>query len=257
MPTEFSGRGDARRTLQLLWRRDDRPTRGPRPALSVDAIVDTAIRVADAEGLAAVSMRRVADELGVGTMSLYRHVPGKGELVDLMLDRVVGEAPNPGPEVVGWRARLEAHARAAIEHYRRHPWAADLGLNRPPLGPSVMRNYEALLAAAAETGLPIEEWNAIAQAIGTFTQGVAAWIVQEAEATRATGVSEEDWWRSREIFWQEFYVAEDHPTLTRAYMAGALEDPPDAFEYGLRCLLDGIEARIRARQDSDTALGGE
>lgn len=243
---EFAGRGDPRRTLQLLWRRGERASRGPKPGLTVDAIVEAAVRVADAEGLAAVSMRRVADELGVGTMSLYRHVPGKGELVDLMLDRVVGEAPNPGEDVVGWRARLELHARAAVDHYRRHPWAAELGLNRPPLGPNVLRNYEALLASAAATGLPAEEWNAIAQAFGTFTQGIAGWIVHEAEAERTTGVSEADWWQSREVFWEEYYVPEDHPTLTHAYTSGALEDPPDAFEYGLRLLLDGIEARIAA-----------
>ena len=85
-----SGSGDLSRSLELLWGTREPATRGPKAELSLERIVDAAVALADREGLGALSMRRVATELGVGTMSLYRHVPGKGELLDLMLDRVGG-----------------------------------------------------------------------------------------------------------------------------------------------------------------------
>ena len=111
--TETSGSGDIGRTLELLWETGRRPSRGPKPTLTLDRIVEAAIRVADTEGLEGLSMRRVAAELGTGTMSLYRYVPGKGELLDLMLDRVQRPSENPadlGDD--GWRTALEALARA-------------------------------------------------------------------------------------------------------------------------------------------------
>src|SRR5688500_2426129 len=106
MTTEHSASGDLDRSLALLWEMDHRPTRGPKPALTLERIVTAAITIADAEGLAGLSMRRVAAELGVGTMSLYRYVPGKGELLDLMIDRI-NEAPRGDAGELGWRGVLE------------------------------------------------------------------------------------------------------------------------------------------------------
>jgi AcrR family transcriptional regulator len=93
MVLEYSGSGDPKRTMALLWGIGKKPTRGPKPGLSVGRIVSAAVEVADAEGLGALSMRRVADRLGIGTMSLYTYVPGKAELIDVMLDTVLGETP--------------------------------------------------------------------------------------------------------------------------------------------------------------------
>src|SRR5690606_9235190 len=98
--TRSSGGGDLARTLDLLWNTDRRPSRGPKPGLTLERIVDAAVEVADRDGLDALSMRRIATELGTGTMTLYRYVPGKAELLDLMLDRVQrpedDAAPGPG-----------------------------------------------------------------------------------------------------------------------------------------------------------------
>ena len=113
--SETSGSGDIVRTLELLWDTGRRPSRGPKPALSLDRIVEAAVQVADADGLEAVSMRRVATELGTGAMSLYRYVPGKGELLDLMLDRVQRPSENPADlGDGGWRAALEGLGHATL-----------------------------------------------------------------------------------------------------------------------------------------------
>ena len=96
--TEHSGSGDVSRSLELLWGLGERPSRGPKPGLTLDRIVTAAVAVADAEGLGALSMRRVATDLGVGTMSLYRYVPGKAELLDLMLDKVAEFDADAHPE---------------------------------------------------------------------------------------------------------------------------------------------------------------
>src|SRR5690606_20875133 len=108
---EYSGKGDPARSLALLWRTSERVSRKGKPDLSVDRIVRAAIEVADTEGLQARSMRRVAERLGVGTMSLYTYVPGNPELLDVMLDTVYGETARPEDVPGGWRARLELIAR--------------------------------------------------------------------------------------------------------------------------------------------------
>ncbi|WNF28717.1 TetR/AcrR family transcriptional regulator [Streptomyces sp. C11-1] len=105
-----TGSGDIARSLELLWGTGERPSRGPKPGLTLDRIVTAAIAVADAEGLSAVSMRRLSTELGTGTMSLYRYVPGKAELLDLMLDRVLGEPLPTGP--TGERSAASARSSA-------------------------------------------------------------------------------------------------------------------------------------------------
>lgn len=245
MTPEFTGGGEPRRSLLLLWGRAARPSRGPKPALTIDQIVRAAIAIADAEGLEAASMRRVAQELGVGAMSLYRYVPGKAELLDLMLDTAVGDerAIDPAPE--GWRAKLEAHARRSLQTYARHPWMLGVSMARPPLGPHILGATEAMLAAAEETGLPARERFAAITLLGAYMTGAAQQVVQARQVERATGESNEDWWQSRAIFWEEFFVPEDHPAITRVYTEGGFDDDEaDLFEYGLQRVLDGIAARI-------------
>src|SRR5215213_8438643 len=132
MSIEFSGGGDPARSLALLWRTQERGARTGRLDLSIDRIVRAAVEIADADGMAALSMRRVAERLGVGTMSLYTYVPGKAELIDLMLDTVYGETAKPDTVPGGWRGRLEQVARENWELYRRHRWMLLVGTTRPP-----------------------------------------------------------------------------------------------------------------------------
>src|SRR5215217_3832147 len=130
--------------MALLWRSPETSAvrRGPRSSLDVDRIVAAAMRLADTEGLAAVSMRRVAGTLGVPPMTLYSHVPGKGELVDLMLDAALGELhpDEQAPTAGNWRTRVETVARENRQFLLRHPWA--LSVRHPLPGPNRMRKFE-------------------------------------------------------------------------------------------------------------------
>jgi AcrR family transcriptional regulator len=122
-------------SVELLWGLRDRSRRGgPKPALSLDRIVSAAIELADAGGLAAVSMSRLADKLGFTTMSLYRYIASKEELLLLMIDASIG----PPPQVdgsAGWRERAEAWSRELLVFYRTHPWILEVPISGLPAGP--------------------------------------------------------------------------------------------------------------------------
>src|SRR5919112_1656119 len=150
--TEYSGSGDPARSLALLWRTRERASRRGKPELGVDRIARVAIDLADSEGLAALSMRRVAERLGVGTMSLYTYVPGKAELVDVMLDAVHLETSAEVPDGT-WRQQLEAMARGQWGLARRHPWMLHIATTRPPLGPGIIAKYERELGTVNGLGL--------------------------------------------------------------------------------------------------------
>ncbi|MDQ3054010.1 MAG: TetR/AcrR family transcriptional regulator [Actinomycetota bacterium] len=254
MTTHCSGSGDLTRSLELLWGTREQPTRGPKPGLSLAAIVAKAVEVADADGLPAVSMRRIADELGVGTMSLYRHVPGKAELLDLMLDSVAGE-PSAGrtdadpPPLTGggWRASLEEFARGAWAQFHRHPWLLQVSQARPIMGPNEMLGTEAILAAIAEMGLSDGETVAVLSTVYAYVSGLARNNVEYAKAASTTGVSDEDWWGAQAPFLEKVIASGDYPHLTRVSEAGAWESTDDGFEFGLKCVFDGIEAQLRSR----------
>ena len=135
MATEYSGSGDPQRTIELLWGVQDRPRRGPKPRLSVHGIAEVAIRIADRDGLAGLSMRRVADEVGVTAMTLYGYLPGKAELLDVMADRVFGELAAVAVEAGGWRVALERVARQNQALYLAHPWLLQVAVGRPTARP--------------------------------------------------------------------------------------------------------------------------
>jgi AcrR family transcriptional regulator len=272
--TSVYSSGDPDRSLPLLWGTPEPPTRGPKPALTVERIVRAAIDLADGDGLGALSMRRIAERLGVGTMSLYTYVPGKGELIDLMVDSVVGErgaagspgasgasgpAPGAGASEAppsGWRASLERLAREGLAGYQRHPWLLQLAWNRPPLGPNVLDDEEATLAALSGSGLEPRELVAAATLVSNYTQGAARAVVDAALAEKRTGVSEEQFWAARMKFWEVYFDPERYPRISEMYAAGAYDDEVDAFEFGLQRVLDGIEALVRAQGAGPTPAAG-
>src|SRR3990167_1675556 len=153
MAADSSSAGDPRRSLELLWGLAPARRRGPRPRLSVEEIAIAAIELADAEGLSALSMRRVADRLKVATMSLYTYVPSKAELIDVMLDRVYGETPKTYGAGAGWRARLGQGARGKRDLYHRHPWMLQVVMHRPVLGPNMIAKFDFELRAIEGEGL--------------------------------------------------------------------------------------------------------
>jgi AcrR family transcriptional regulator len=145
---------DIPRTLKVLWGLEERRTRGPQPALSLERIVAAAIEIADRDGLPALSMARLAERLGSAPMSLYRHVAGKDELLVFMQDAAPGEPPELP---AGWRAGLDAWARALQAVYYRHPWILQASAGRPPLEPGQLAWLDRGLSAFDGTPLSSRE----------------------------------------------------------------------------------------------------
>ncbi|GAA3700691.1 TetR/AcrR family transcriptional regulator C-terminal domain-containing protein [Nonomuraea antimicrobica] len=167
----------------------------PKGSLNREHVLRTAIAIADSEGLDAVSMRRLAVELGSGPMSLYRHVRGKDELVTQMADEVFGETelPVPGPE--GWRAKLELISRRQWELCRRHPWLPRaISFTRPLMVPNMMAHTEWTLRALDGLGLPMDIRIREALTLPAMVHAVALSLAEEAEAERETGVTLDGWW---------------------------------------------------------------
>lgn len=213
------------------------------PDLSRDKIVAAAIAVADDDGLEALSMRVLARELGVATMSLYRHIASREELLSLMVDASFAEQPPPCSPDEDWRARLETLARAAWQGYGRHPWLAQaVSMTRPEATKNGMRHTEAVLAALRPLGLA--EADALQSGIAfiAFVRGMAASLESELRAQQDTGMTSEEWMAINE---PRFAVhMHELPELARIH--GVVHDAEvdmsiDAlFDRGLRIFLDGL-----------------
>ncbi|MEU8247649.1 TetR/AcrR family transcriptional regulator [Nonomuraea sp. NPDC048916] len=249
---EYSGKGDPARSLALLWRTSERTSRKGKPDLSVDRIVRAAIEVADSEGLQGLSMRRVAERLGVGTMSLYTYVPGKPELLDVMLDTVYGETARPEEVPGGWRERLELIARENWALYLRHPWLLQVATSRPVLGPNATAKYDHELRAVDGIGLTDVEMDSVITLVTGFVHGTARGAVEASQAESQTGMSDEQWWAAHAPFFSRIADASRFPTAARVGQAagealGGAYSPEQAFEFGLRRVLDGIQALVDRR----------
>ncbi|MFH8405176.1 TetR/AcrR family transcriptional regulator [Streptomyces sp. NPDC018019] len=252
MTTEHSGSGDAARSMELLWGTGERPTRGPKPGLTLDRIVGAAVAVADAEGIGAVSMRRVAAELGVGTMSLYRYVPGKGELLDLMLDRIAAFDPAgfPGPEA-GWRTVLETVARGQWQVHHRHPWLLQVDQTRPLLGPNSVNALEYTLRGLSGVPLRDPEKIRLLTILEGYVAGAARTRLNSAMAEKRTGITDEEWWKIQGPFLVRAMESGRYPHLAQlsedTFATDEDWDGDALFELGLARLLDGFAADIERR----------
>jgi AcrR family transcriptional regulator len=240
---------DHPRTLALLWRPVDEPS--PRTGLTVRRIVEAAIEIADADGLRAVTIRKVADALGVGAMSLYTYVPGKDELVFLMIEAVIGElSPESGAE--GWRARLEEIARSYWALHRRHPWLVEVSVTRPVVGPNGMDWYEHELSLVDGIGLDELEMNAVVELLRRHVEGTARYAVEAARDAKRSGMSDDEWWYSVLPVLERVLVGRDYPLSAR--VGGAIgaphSDPEHGFEFGLSRILDGVELLVSSRSGS-------
>lgn len=232
-----------------------RPARSPRATskdeleLSRDRIVRTAIAIADADGLAAVSMRRVAMELGVATMSLYRHVPSKDDLVFLMSDTVFGEVDLPEPPPAGWRAQLEALARVQWAACKKHPWVArTISLTRPMPVPNGMAHTEYAMRAVDGLGLDPVTMVRIAITLAGHLQAIAVNLESDVEAEQETGLTSDEWMESQDATLAAIMSSGRFPMLARLAELPDLELDLDVlFEFGLSLLLDGVEALIEGR----------
>lgn len=214
--------------------------------LTRDRIIRAAIALVDAEGLAALSMRRVATDFGVSTMALYRHVPSKSELVRLMSETVFHGEP-PGPRPPGWRARLEREARWLWGLYQRHPWLARAmaALTRPMASPHAMRYTERVLSALKGLGLTPAQIIHIHLALLGYAQGVAAAVELESQARQDTGMTPEEWMASNEPRMETIQTAGSYPVLSTLFDQEGFDlELGTLFEFGLARMLDGVESLI-------------
>ncbi|HZE39681.1 MAG TPA: TetR/AcrR family transcriptional regulator [Stackebrandtia sp.] len=223
--------------LALLWGENESPSRGPKPSLSAARVAETARHLADAEGLDAVSMQRVADELGVSAMALYRYVPGKAELIDLMVDSF-GTAPDLTDIEGGWRPRITAWARACWALYRAHPWVLGAtAMRRQVMGPGQLSWLDAALAALADTGLtPVQRHDVFLLIIGHIRNLAQQMVEHDADD---------------EAEWNQLTadVLARHggrfPALMTAIAGGGFGPAhDDPLEFGLTVILDGVQDLI-------------
>jgi AcrR family transcriptional regulator len=239
--------GDPERSTELLWgAREPRAGRG-RPGLSLERIVRAATELADAEGVAALSMRRIAERLGFTTMSLYRHVPGKAELLDLMRDALLGEVARPDGDAGGWRAGLEAWAREGWALHRRHPWLVQVAGSRRVPGPNAVAGYEHALRLVSGTGLRPAEVVAVVGLVGGFVESAARQAAETSRTERRSGVTEEEWWGARGSLFDRLGP---YPTIGHLWESGGYDQPEDPFEFGLQRVLDGVATLVELRGET-------
>ncbi|GLW69782.1 GntR family transcriptional regulator [Kitasatospora phosalacinea] len=212
--------------------------------LTAERIVAAAVAVADAEGLEALSMRRVAAELDVATMSLYRHVPDKDGLLHRMMDLVFADVSfTPAQGDLGWRARLELAAHLLWDLFRAHPWLASaLSVTRPQPVANALPFGEWVLSALAAEGLQVQDLLTAYLTLFTYVRGTALNLEMEATAEAATGQDAEEWMDQQEDVFMELVAA--HPTFLRLTLEGYDFDLDQLFEFGLQRLLDGFAVLI-------------
>ncbi len=243
----FGGGTASARAMELLWGTKPAPSRGRKPGMTVERITAAAVAIADAEGLDALSMRRVADALGVGTMSLYRYLPGKTELYELMLDSVMGETGPPAADPAGWRASLAAFARQSLDGYRRHPWLLSASLSRGLMGPNQTASLDALLRTISGIGLSSGEMMAVVGLVVSYVQGRARQAAEAAGAEQRSGVSDAQFWTEFAPLLTPHLDPARFPTLAAVWHDEEL-DWADEFEFGLARVLDGIEAFVEGER---------
>lgn len=244
---------DPMRRLALLW---GSQTDAGRSGLTVKAIVTTAMQIADADGVDALSMRHVAEKLGVGTMSLYTYVPGKTELIDLMLDTAYSElytsVEEPSLQPGDWRDALRFIAQRNWDLYLAHPWMLHVITGRPVLGPHEALKYEAELRPLDGLGLSDIEMDASLTLILTHTDGCARAQITLDRTQHDTGMTDVEWWTANAPLLDKVIDPARFPVAARVgFSAGqeyqAASNPKHTFTFGLERILTGITELIRTK----------
>lgn len=238
---------DELKLIGLLWRE---PTAGTRSGVSTASVTELAVAIADAEGIGAVTIRRLAQDSGVTAMALYPHIGGRAELVELMLDRVAAGTYRDGAEPTGadWRARVWAVADANWASCLAHPWIAGDTPGRPVPGPGASAKYETELRALEGIGLGDVELDNTLTALLALVQGTARSAIQ-AEASRGSGESDDvGWWSSIEpALAAAIGDSAKFPTADRVSSAvgqetGLANDSEGAYRRGVALLIEGVAA---------------
>ncbi|MGO9436208.1 MAG: TetR/AcrR family transcriptional regulator [Terracidiphilus sp.] len=234
--------------VKALWGTNMPKSRGPKPAHSPEQIARTAIGVADAEGMDAVSMQRIARAVGVTTMALYRYFSSKEELIDRMIETAGGLPPKVPSGSQGWRTCLTEWTRACVSIYREHPWFLQAATaRRRVMGPNELAWLDTALSALSEAGLSgREQLDAFLVLMGHVRSHA------EFSAGEAKGLSAEDWVRiTTELAGNH---CDRYPALMEAIESGAFtEEGADGVDFGLECILEGIESLTRGKRSKRNA----
>lgn len=233
--------------VATAWGVREQPRKGPKPVLSQQRIVEAAVRVADAEGLDAVSMGRVAAEAGTAPMSLYRHVRSKHELLDLMVDAAWGQPPEPPGPGATWRQGLAEWTWALRAAARRHRWLVRIPLSSLPILPNQVAWFDLALGYMRGTGLPEARKASVALLLSGYVRNEAATEADIEAAVRASGQTVLEWMSGYARMLRELADPERFPALAVFLQAGVFEvddGPDDEFIFGLDRILDGVEALI-------------
>ena len=234
--------------IEAAWGIRQPPVKGPRPGLTLERITGAAVKAASSEGLSAVSMSRVAAKLGVATMSLYRYVRSKNELLALMVDDVFRTAPDTAG-TSDWRRAMALWAREHLAVLRRYPWVVRIPLSGPPITPNLVRWFEAGLSALSGTGLRERQKLAVLLLVNGFVRNEMLLAVDLAMAADASGAALTGPAAYGRLLSQLIDQARC-PAISALLSAGVFEEAdesnPDAqFEFGLERILDGVAALVR------------
>jgi len=235
------------KSIAAAWGVREQPRKGPRPALTLDRIVEAAVRVADTDGLEAVSMGRVATEAGTAPMSLYRHVASKDELIDLMVDAAWGVMSTAVPADEDWRAGLTRCAWEMRRAAQRHPWAVRVPLRSLPVLPNQIAWFDSALGAMAGTGLSEVRKASVIMLLAGYVRNLASTEADIMAAMIASGQAPVEWMNGWAAMIRNVADRDRYPALATFMDAGVFETadhPDDEFIFGLDRILDGIEALI-------------
>ncbi len=250
MPRTRAKKRDYSASLALLWGEQDRPSRGPKPSLTPERIVAGAIGIADAEGLDALSMQRIAATFDVSTMALYHYIPGKAELIDLMVDAAGGPPGNLSDIAGGWRPRITEWARRCWDLYRQHPWIlAATASRRQLMGPNQLAWLDSALSTLSETGLSAAQQHDVFVLVVGHVRNLAQQLADDDEHAEAE--------------WADLtakvlrYHALRFPALAAAIAEGAFAPrTTDPFDFGLDRILDGVAVLIEQTRTTGARRAG-
>lgn len=233
-----------------IWMRPERPARGPRPAYSRARITEAAIRIADAEGLEAATMRRIAAEIGAGAMSLYRYVPSRDDLVELMADRLQGEIDLEGVPSGDWRADLTRYAEGLRAMWLRHPWIAGVRRSLPGFGPNQLRLIERVMAVL-DPYVSIDESLSLMSILSGYVESAARDEVGQAEEGRRGGVTAAEWMARYSPYVQQLVESGEYPMFTKVVLEARQPhlDHDDRFRYGLERVLDCLAGALSSPKE--------
>lgn len=226
-------------TRMVVWERPEPPERPVPAPLSRERIVRTAIRLADADGLEAVSLRKVAAALDVGPMRLYGYIATKDELLDLLVDAVYAEVRPVGDD---WREVLTSVAELTRRAAHRHEWLADLIGGRPQLGPNALARGEAVLSAL--DGVDLDVVMPMVTAVDAYVIGTIRREIAERRAERASGMDQRQWQSAYGPYLVRMFETGRFPALEKVVRDAAHLDADQTFRTGLGFLLDGIGAAV-------------